>query len=148
MNGNCPDCGTAESLYITVHYTTLTAPDLHGGFCDKTGQAVRVQIGNKIYDTAVATKLAAHRTSSGHAELYRTSEGDFFLLIRQIYADGNPLGPHDTWVDLRIRRPGRIPHSRLTCRQGIRPLKRREALEWCIKTQIPQTFRGILLESI
>jgi len=106
---------------------------------------VKVQIGNKIYDTASATSLAGHRTRSSHQELYQTAEGDFFLFLHQIYVDGgNKLGPHDIWIDLRSTRK---PNSRLQCRQGIRPMQRHEALEWCIKTQIPLTFRGLLLES-
>ena len=107
-------------------------------------KSVRVQIGNKTYDTASATSLAGHRTRSSHQELYHTPDGDFFLLIHQIYVDGEKLGPHDTWIDLRTTHP----NSRLHCRKGIRPLQRHEALEWCIKTQIPETFRGLLLESI
>ena len=105
---------------------------------------VKVQIGNKLYDSEVAKSLAGHRTPSSHQELFHTSDGDFFLLINQIYVDGQKLGPYDLWVDLRRTR---VPNSRLQCRQGIRPLQRHEALEWCIKTQIPQTFRGLLLES-
>jgi hypothetical protein len=105
---------------------------------------VRAQIGQKIYDTDSASSLAGHRTRSSHQELFQTQEGDFFLFIHQIYVDGQKLGPHETWVDLRTNQD---PHSRLDCRQGIRPLQRHEALEWCIKTQIPQTFRGLLLES-
>jgi hypothetical protein len=106
--------------------------------------AVRVQIGKIIYDTAAATSLAGFRTRSSHQELFQTEEGDFFLYIHQIYVDGDKLGPHDVWIDLRTTRQ---PNSRLSCRQGIRPLQRHEALEWCIKTQIPETFRGLLLES-
>ena len=105
---------------------------------------MKVQIGQKIYDTTSATSLAGHRTRSSHQELFQTAEGDFFLLVHQICVDGNKLGPHDIWVDLRTTRD---PNSRLQCRQGIRPLQRHEALEWCIKTQIPETFRGLLLES-
>ena len=105
---------------------------------------MRVQIGNKTYDTASDTRLAGHRTASRYQELFQTSEGDFFLYVQQIYVDGSKLGPNDTWVDLRKKRD---PHSRLHCRHGIRPLRRHEALEWCIKTQIPETFRGLLLES-
>ena len=105
---------------------------------------MKIQIGNKLYDTASAKSLAGHRTRSSHQELYQTPDGDFFLFIHQIYVDGHKLGPHDVWVDLRINRP---PHTRMACRQGIRPLQRHEALEWCIKTQIPATFRGLLLES-
>ena len=106
---------------------------------------MKIQIGNKIYDTASAKSLAGSRTRSSHQELYQTPDGDFFLFIHQIYVDGNKLGPHDVWVDLRATRN---PNSRLRCRQGIRPLRRHEALEWCIKTQIPTPFRGLLLESI
>ena len=108
-------------------------------------QTVRIQIGNKLYDTASARRLAGHRTRSSHQELLQTPEGDFFLFVHELYVDGMKLGPHDTWVDLRASGD---PNSRIHCRQGIRPLKRHEALEWCIKTQIPETFRGLLLESI
>jgi hypothetical protein len=106
---------------------------------------VKVQIGNKIYDTAAADSLAAYRTCSSHQELLQTREGDFFLFIHQIYVDGKQLGPHELWVDMRMVKR---THSRLRCCQSIRPLGHREALEWCIKTQIPLTFRGLLLESI
>jgi hypothetical protein len=137
------DCGMGAGA--VKHSATLKAPDCATIFRDNPDRsAVRVQIGNKIYDTASGTSLAGHRTRSGHQELFRTTEGDFFLSIHQIYVDGNKLGPHDIWVDLRTTR---TPNSRLQCRQGIRPLQRHEALEWCIKTQIPETFRGLLLES-
>jgi hypothetical protein len=105
---------------------------------------MRVHIGKKVYDTEEARSLATHLTASSQQALLQTPEGDFFLFIHQVYVDGNKLGPHDTWVDLRNTRD---PDSRIQCRHGIRPLGRREALEWCIKTQIPETFRGMLLES-
>ena len=102
-----------------------------------------MQIGNKVYDTGSASSLAGYRTRSSHQELFQTPEGDFFLLIHQVYVDGNQLGPNDLWIDLRTNPD---PTSRLSCRHGVRPLERHQALEWCIKTQIPVTFRGLLLE--
>ena len=139
------DCRAADGTLQQATTLYACAASATRPFQAESPRSVKIQIGNKIYDTGSASSLAGHRTSSTHQELWRTPEGDFFLLVHQIYVDGRKLGPHDTWVDLRTR-----PHcsSRLQCRRGIRPLKRREALEWCIKTQIPETFRGLLLESI
>lgn len=127
-------------------YTTLNTPYLNPHLWRESRLTLKVHIGNKTYDTDSATSLAGHRTRSSHQELFQTAEGDFFLYIHQIYVDGgNPLGPHDIWIDLRS---SRNPNSRLQCKHGIRPVPRHEALEWCIKTQIPAPFRGLLLESI
>ena len=106
---------------------------------------MRKVVGTKTYDSAESTCLAAERTHSNQQELYQTSEGSFCLLIHQIYVDGKRLNPHELWVDLRS---GKNTSSRLRCVQDIVPLTDREALEWCVKTQIPETLRGYLLDCI
>ncbi len=106
---------------------------------------MRKVIGTKTYDSDEATCLAAERTQSNQQELYQSSEGVFFLLIHQIYVDGKRLNPHELWVDLR---KGKGANSRLRCVQDIVPLTDREALEWCVKTQIPETLRGYLLDCL
>ena len=75
----------------------------------------------------------------------QTPEGGFFLWRHQVYVDGQKLGRNEIWIDLR-RDPK--AKSRLRCHREIVPLTPREALEWCIKTQIPETLRGYLLESL
>lgn len=102
-------------------------------------------IGNTSYDTEISTSLAAERTQSTHQELHQTPEGEFFLLIHQIYVDGKRLNPHELWVDLR---DASGEQSRLRCVQDILPLSHREAVEWCVKTQIPETLRGYVLDSL
>lgn len=106
---------------------------------------MKVLLEGKVYDTDSAKRLAYKATLSSHQELYQTAEGDFFLFLYQIYIDGNKLGPHELWVNLS---PLECGASRVSLSRGILPLKTREALEWCIKTQVPETFRGYLLESI
>lgn len=75
----------------------------------------------------------------------QTPDGAFFLWLHQVYVDGQKLGPNDLWIDLRTDPKAR---SRLHCQRQIVPLTSREALEWCIKTQIPETLRGYLLDSL
>jgi len=102
-------------------------------------------IGDKTYDSDTARSIAGERTQATHQELFHTPEGDFFLLIHQIYVDGKRLNPHELWVDLR---PATSEQSRLRCAQNIVPLTHREAVEWCIKTQIPETLRGYVLDCL
>ena len=108
-------------------------------------QPMKKKIGTKTYDTEDAKSLAAERTRSMHQELFQTSEGDFFLLVHQIYVDGKRLNPHELWVDLRN---ATSEQSRLRCVQDIVPLSRLQAVEWCIKTQIPETLRGYVLDCL
>jgi hypothetical protein len=106
---------------------------------------MRKKIGNKTYDTTQAKSLAAERNQSSHQELYQSTEGYFFLLIHQIFVDGKKLNPHELWVDLKDTSARR---SRLRCVQNILPLTNRQAVEWCVKTQIPHTLRGYVLDCI
>jgi hypothetical protein len=106
---------------------------------------VKVTINGIVYDTDAAQKLAHKPTCSSDQQLYRQPDGSFFLLILQLHVDGQPLGPHDIWIDLGKKAPRK---SRLCLTARVKPLSSRTAMEWCIKTQIPQTFRGYLLECL
>ena len=102
-------------------------------------------IEGKTYDTENATSIAAESTHSSYQVLYQNEEGEFFLVIHQVYVDGKRLNPHELWVDLRQNPKA---NGRLQCAQEIMPLVPRQALEWCVKTQIPETLRGYLLDCI
>jgi hypothetical protein len=106
---------------------------------------LKANIAGIIYDTEESKKLAHKATVSSDAQLFQTRGGLFFLLLMQLYVDGRKLGPQESWVDLR-RTPNLV--SRIKVGSEIKPLTSREALEWSIKTQIPETLRGYLLDSI
>jgi hypothetical protein len=106
---------------------------------------LKANIAGIIYDTERSTNLAHKATVSSDAQLFQTRDGRFFLLMLQLYVDGRKLGPRECWVDLRST-PNLL--SRLKVGSEIKPLTSRQALEWSIKTQIPQTLRGYLLDSI
>ena len=106
---------------------------------------MKTSIGDIVYDTDQSKKLAHKATVSSDTLLFQTSDGRFFLLLLQLYADGKKLGPNEYWLDLR-----EAPNvaSRLKVGAEIQALTSRQALEWAIKTQIPETLRGYLLEAI
>ncbi len=106
---------------------------------------MKATIDGVIYDTDQSKKLAYKATVSSDAQLYQTADGRFFLLNLQLYVDGRKLGLNECWLDLR-----KSPDisSRLTVGAEITVLTTRQALEWSIRTQIPETFRGYLLEAI
>ena len=106
---------------------------------------MKTKISGIVYDTHQSEKLAHKATVSTDAQLFQTREGLFFLVTLQLYADGRRLAPDESWTDLR-HTPDLL--SRLKVGTEIKPLTSREALEWAIKTQIPETLRGYLLESI
>jgi hypothetical protein len=106
---------------------------------------VKITIDGITYDTDTARKLAHKPTTSSDQQLYRTPDGRFFVLLLQMYVDGKKLGPDEIWIDLGKKKPRR---SRLCITARIVPVSNRKAVEWCIKTQIPETFRGYLLECL
>lgn len=105
---------------------------------------MKITINGITYDTDQAAKLAHFPTHSSDQQLYRSEAVGFFLLVLQICVDGQKLGPNEVWIDLG-KRPRK---TRLCITARIVPMSNREALTWCIKTQIPLPFRGLLLESI
>jgi hypothetical protein len=106
---------------------------------------LKATIDGIVYDSDRSQKLAHKATSSSDAQLFQTEEGRFFLLTLQLYVDGQKLGPDECWFDLRSDAKIR---SRLKVAAEITAFAPRHALEWVIKTQIPSTLRGYLLESI
>jgi hypothetical protein len=106
---------------------------------------LKITVDGIDYDTDRAEKLAHKPTCSSDQQLFRMPNGNFFLLILQMHVDGLKLGPNEVWIDLGRKSPRK---TRLCITARILPLSARRAVEWCIKTQIPTTFRGYLLESI
>jgi hypothetical protein len=106
---------------------------------------LKATIGGITYDTDHSRKLAHKASVSSDTQLYQTSEGAFFIVQMQLYVDGKKLGVDECWLDLRSDPDIK---SRLKVAAEITVLTTRQALEWSIKTQIPATFRGYLLESI
>lgn len=106
---------------------------------------MKATIGGITYDTDTARKLAHKPTPSSDEQLYQSPSGEFFLLVIQAYVDGQKLGPNEVWFDL-----GRsaAPNSRLRFRGRILPLRSEQALRWCIRTQVPVTLRGYLLDCL
>jgi len=104
---------------------------------------MKVTIAGTIYDTAASQKLAHRAAVSLEEQLHQTPDGDFFLFILQIQVDGKPLGPFETWMDLRNTEQC---STRLSVSERIVALDSRMALEWSVKTQIPKPLRGYFLE--
>jgi len=119
--------------------------------CGRTLVPLKATIDGIVYDTDQSKKLAYKATVSSDAQLYQTADGRFFLLNLQLYVDGQKLGRDECWLDLRKSREPDVPgdiSSRLKVGAEITVLTTRQALEWSIRTQIPETFRGYLLEAI
>jgi|GEM_PF-6817484 len=80
--------------------------------------------------------------------LYRTKAGRFWLRRTVCFVDGRELGnlePIPREVD---DAPVEVRQKRLTCKESIVHMTTREAMIWCIKTQIPETLRGYLLDCV
>lgn len=101
-------------------------------------------------DLETAEQVAEDPWLSGHVKLFRTGDGKFWLETREIWVDGYRLrgdvDPQDVYIETGIVNPRLDP--RVDRRKHVQPMTPRQALEWCIKTQIPETFRGYLLESL
>ena len=84
-------------------------------------------------------------------------DGDFFLQVASTFLDGRKLKPWEHYRDFAPEldgKPGRREIAeaarlrRLRSAKHLVPLTHREAMTWCIKTQMPECFTGYLLESI
>src|SRR4030095_5046660 len=75
---------------------------------------------------------------------------EFFLLFQQSYLDGRKLGPEEDLYelapDLFIRGAAVERDRRTKSVLAIRPITNREAVVWCVNTQIPKPLRGYLLD--
>ena len=111
----------------------------------QTPVPLKETIGGITYDTDAGRKLAHKPTLSSDQQLFQTPAGQFFLLTLQLHVDGRKLEPNECWIDLR-HNPG--VSSRLTVSSKITPLTGHEAIRWCVRSLVPETLRGYLLESI
>lgn len=108
----------------------------------------------------LATEIAMDPSPDGDDTLYRTASGEFYLEEGTTFVDGNKLKP---WEEVEVIAPeldycrgpaaqitSKIEASRRRVRHvtSIKRLSARDAMIWCIRTQIPECFRGYLLESI
>ena len=118
-------------------------------------------INGKAYDTDEASWQATFLTASDtDHQLYRTADGEFFLVLDEVILDGRRLGPLEDVKDLapELVMPdtpspaaARIfweRQSRINRQIDIVPVTAREALLWSIKTQIPATLRGYVLDCV
>jgi len=111
---------------------------------------MRTEVNGKLYDTSDSEDIAINTLPTGDNHLFQTKQGDFFLLLQQCYLDGRELGPGEDLYELApdLFTPGaseernRRTKSVLT----IQPVTTKEALVWCVKTQIPKQLRGYMLD--
>ena len=123
-------------------------------------KGIKAIIKGQTYDTAEAENLTSYSSPDGDDYLYRMPDGRFFLVVDSTFLDGIKLRPSQSVDDIvpelavlqtpalslseLLRR--RVNRVRIT--QRIVPLTEREALVWCVKTQIPECFMATVLESI
>lgn len=116
--------------------------------------------------------------SGGEHRLYRTPVGEFFIALEETVLDGRRLAPTETLESLAPELceptpdiaenepdfnefaetqpdPGetrlhwlRERARRVASDQRILPVSDKEALRWCIQTQIPDCFKGYLLDCL
>ena len=156
---------------------------------------MKASVDGKIHDTDAAERQAEFITySNTEHELYRTTDGEFFLVLSDYVLDGRRLGPlesleqlapelceppHDlsaltewpNWetddnerqcylaaLGAAMAKPTETEKAKLhRLRERERRLRREdrlvlvtnnEALKWCVKTQIPESLRGYLLDCL
>lgn len=105
------------------------------------------------YDTEDAKWICNESSPDGDDQLYQTDAGEFFLATCSTFVDGRQLKP---WQGLEDVAPKMGPATcrdlkgacRMRCEHQLVSLTHCKALTWCIKTQMPECFRGVLLESI
>jgi hypothetical protein len=104
------------------------------------------------FDTEDAKDICNDDSPDGGDWLYQTKDGRFFLVEMTTYLDGRKLKPwedvNDVAPELQSLEAMGDRLARVELCQQIIPLSSREAMRWCIKTQIPECFRGYLLDCI
>jgi hypothetical protein len=127
---------------------------------------MKATIDGQTYDTEHAKEIGMADNYSQDEFLFRTKDGRFFLWRMTLYLDGAKLPPGKGLDDMAPELFGfdklegtygeesedaiclRRRRERVKRVDTILPMTRREAMVWCIKTQIPECFRGYFLESI
>jgi hypothetical protein len=118
-------------------------------------------INGQTYDTEQAEAICNEPSPDGDDQLYRTQCGKFFLVAQNTFLDGVKLKPWQTKDEIAPELSYSLEnrHSsmetihqmnleRVTSTKEIIPMTDREALTWCVKTKMPECFRGYLLEAI
>ncbi|MEO8429361.1 MAG: hypothetical protein ABI651_19895 [Verrucomicrobiota bacterium] len=112
--------------------------------------AMRTEVNGKFYDTHDSEDIAIDSLPNGDNHLYQTKQGEFFLLLQQSYLDGRKLEPEEDLYelapDLFIRGASNERDRRTKSVFTIQPLTNKEAVAWCVKTQIPKQLRGLMLD--
>lgn len=104
---------------------------------------------SKRFDPKHAEELANYPTMSTDEKLFRTEEGEFFLKLTDTWVDMRRLSPDEDAVETYFAAGvENLPSPRVVHTTKITSLTHRQAMEWCIKTQIPETFRGYLLDCL
>ena len=117
---------------------------------------MKATINGRTYDTAKAEEICTDASPDGSDILYRTKDGSFFVVLVSTFVDGVRLRPNEevfafeeacqAWLE--SGESWKHPQAHITQEKRIVTLSDREALVWCVKTQIPECFRGCVLESI
>ena len=122
---------------------------------------MRATIDGKTYDTERSKEICSNPSPDGDDYLFQTKDGRFFLQIGTTFLDGVKLRPdqdaeilapelnpfvcrNEPTEVVAARRRARVRYVRTI----IPVMSDREALVWCVKTQMPDCFRGYVLEAI
>ena len=109
---------------------------------------MKALIDGKAYDTSISEEISNYPRAHGEEFLRQTEGGEFFLHVSDAYLDGKLMGEKDP-LDHEIYQVSAAERKkRLRLKDRIVPLTNREALIWCVKTQIPEQFVGYLLDCI
>jgi hypothetical protein len=112
---------------------------------------MKATINENTYDTEKAEEICTDASPDGEDILYRTKDGRFFVVLVHTFLDGVKLrpdeDPYERAPELDDMKLEQV-RTRIQHMHEIKPLSDREALVWCVKTQMPDCFRGYVLESI
>ncbi len=105
-----------------------------------------------------AVEIINDSSPDGDDTLFQTRDGEFFLITTATLLDGKRLEPGQSLEDVAPEiAVGTASNLTLAQQQRLRRVKREktrvdltreQALVWCIKTQIPDCFRGYLLDCL
>lgn len=117
------------------------------------------KINRTPYNIATATHICTEPSPDGDDSLYRTRAGRFFIEEMSCYVDGVKIRPDQSPEDVapelahsNMAETSQTVHQwrleRVRYKRKIIPLSDREAMLWCVNTQIPDCFRGCVLDRI
>lgn len=102
------------------------------------------------FDTKSSQELTACPYLSREEKLYLDPDGQFFLQTCDHIVDGRKLKRDEDFIglcsELGIGFPDPKKRTRLV--KNYKALSFRQALEWCVRTQIPEMFQATLLQAI